>query len=61
MKAMESRFKVVFDKLSEVTPAEDPQSTRVDWLASGELDEIAELRRLAVALAEPEPQSYTVS
>jgi hypothetical protein len=56
-----SRFKVVFDKLSEATSDEDRQSARVDWIASEELDEIAELRRLAVALAEPDPQSCAVS
>jgi hypothetical protein len=58
---MESRFKVVFEKLAEVASSGDVPVPEASVLIPGELDEISELRRLSAELAEPEPQSYTVT
>lgn len=56
-----SRFKVVFEKLSEIAPPAEAAPAEQVWLVREELDEIAELRRLALEIAEPEPRSYTVT
>lgn len=58
---VESRFKIVFQKLAESAEATAPAGSNRVWLAWEELDEIAELRRLALEIAEPEPRSYTVT
>lgn len=58
----ESRFKVVFEKLAEASePAESPGHPQQVCVAHEELDEISELRRLALEIAEPEPRSYTIT
>jgi hypothetical protein len=58
---VESRFKVVFEKLAEVALSGDVPVGEASVLIPGELDEISELRRLCAELAEPEPQSYTLT
>lgn len=62
----QSRFKVVFQKLAEARreasadgPPGEPK-LRV-WLEQQELDEIDELRRLSLELAQPEQKSYTTT
>jgi len=57
----QTRFKVVFEKLAEVAAGGDPVGHEPTSLVYEELDEISELRRLAVELSEPEPQSYTLT
>lgn len=57
----ESRFKIVFEKLAEVATSSDLPGAEGAVLVRTELDEISELRRLSVELAEPEPQSYTLT
>lgn len=57
----EQRFKVVFDKLSEASTAEDGNPTltiEVESMAE-ELDELNELRRLSQVLSEPPSGSFT--
>ena len=62
MASMEqARFKVVFEKLAEATANVEPAGLEPTSLVFEELDEISELRRLALELAEPEPQSYTLT
>lgn len=58
----EIRFKIVFDKLEAMRgPAENGQPRLADEVAHlrEELDELAELRRLAADISDPEPTSYT--
>ena len=57
----QTRFKVVFEKVAEATSAGEPAVLEPMSLVYAELDEISELRRLAVELSEPEPQSYTLT
>ena len=54
-----SRFKIVFEKLAELTPANEAVGEEGVTFVREELDEIAELRRLALEISEPEPGSYT--
>ena len=57
----EQRFKIVFDKLDEMTDQEqDGQAlvAEVEQLAD-ELDEIAELRRFTEAVMDPPSGTYT--
>ena len=56
-----SRFKVVFEKVAEAVASGEPSTTESTTLVYAELDAISELRRLAVELSEPEPQSYTLT
>ncbi len=56
-----SRFSVVFEKVAEAVGSEASPSPESTTLVYAELDEISELRRLAVELSEPEPQSYTLT
>ena len=56
-----SRFKVVFAKVAEAIGSGEPERAEQPGLVSAELDEISELRRLALELSEPEPQSYTLT
>ena len=56
----ETRFKVVFTKLAEASEDQDG----MDLLAAcdelqDDVDEVSELRRLALALREPDTPSYT--
>ena len=60
-----SRFKGVFHKLNEAReaaaggrPAAPDQRI---WLEQRELDEIDELRRLSLELAQPERKSHTIT
>jgi hypothetical protein len=55
-----TRFKVVFERLAGATASEGASSEPMAFVHE-ELDEIAELRRLALELSEPEPQSYTLT
>jgi hypothetical protein len=57
----DSRFKVVFEKVAEAAAPGDPSGAEAAPLIPAELDEISELRRLSVELAEPEPQLYTLT
>ncbi len=57
----ESRFQVIFEKLAQMDKAKDPASPDPVWIAREEFDKIAELRRLALEITEPEPQSYTIT
>jgi hypothetical protein len=52
----ESRFRVIFERLPQAEEAKEPGSDLL-WIGREELDEIAELRRLALEISEPEPQS----
>jgi hypothetical protein len=56
-----TRFDVVFAKLAE-TSRDAPHATieSVQILQS-EYDEIDELRRLALEMSQPEPQTYTIT
>lgn len=54
----ESRFAVVFDPMPEAADASEPPVVGVE-LVRDELDEIAELRRIGLEIAEPSPRSYT--
>jgi hypothetical protein len=60
---MPDRFDLVFDEVGAALRQEPALGEDVAGLAAlaDELDEIAELRRLSAALAEPERQSYTIS
>jgi len=51
-------YTIVFKKLEEVLVASPDLASRVE-LDPNELDEINELRRLAVEISDPEPSSYT--
>jgi hypothetical protein len=58
---MTDRFKIVYEKLGEAVQQDPSVSVERIAIVSDELDEIAELRRLSAALAEPERRSYTIS
>jgi hypothetical protein len=58
---MADRFKIVYEKLDEAVQQDPSVSVERIAILSDELDEIAELRRLSAALAEPERRSYTIS
>ena len=58
---MTDRFKIVYEKLDEAVQQDPSVSVEHIAILSDELDEIAELRRLSAALAEPERRSYTIS
>jgi len=51
-------YTIVFKKLEEVLIA-SPDLARPAELDPNELDEINELRRLALEISNPEPSSYT--
>jgi hypothetical protein len=60
----ETRFRIVFEKLSEAVASEaaaGDQQPVVEQLSSAEYDEIDELRRLSLELSEPEPVVYTTA
>ena len=57
----ESRFRVILEQLPQISEAEASGSSDPIWIAREELDEIAELRRLALEITDPEPQSYTIT
>lgn len=52
-----SRLKIVFEKVAEATASSDLAGAEVPLFSPAELDEIGELRRLCVELAEPELES----
>jgi hypothetical protein len=60
---MPDGFALVFERLDAALRQEPALGEDVAGLAAlaDELDEIAELRRLSAALAEPERRSYTIS
>jgi hypothetical protein len=51
------RFKIVFEKLQEVTT----QVVTVETVSSDELDEIEELRRFSAELNQSEPVLFTTT
>jgi hypothetical protein len=55
------RFDVVFEKLAEA--GQDAPHACIESLQipQSEYDEIDELRRLALELRQPEPQTYTIT
>jgi len=56
------RFQIVFEKLAEAVGMEsDDESAVVVTRAVAEFNEIDELRRLALEIAEPEPMTYTTT
>ncbi len=57
----ESRFRIVFEKIAQETDQQGCECVSQVELESirAELEEVAELRRLALEIAEPEPMSYT--
>ncbi len=58
---MPDRFKIVYEKLDEEMLQDGSVFVERIAILSDELDEIAELRRLSAALAEPETRSCTIS
>lgn len=50
-------FSIIFEKLSEVSQELELYSELV--IDPNEFEEISELRRLAIAISEPEPTTYT--
>ncbi|MHB1048395.1 MAG: hypothetical protein ACYC4P_20570 [Thermoanaerobaculia bacterium] len=56
------RFQIVFEKLAEAVGMESgDESAVVVTRAVAEFNEIDELRRLALEIAEPEPMTYTTT
>ena len=56
------RFQIVFEKLAEAVGMESgDDSAVVVARAAVEFNEIDELRRLALEIAEPEPMTYTTT
>ena len=57
------RFQIVFEKLAEAVGMEsgDDSAVVVVARAAVEFNEIDELRRLALEIAEPEPMTYTTT
>lgn len=60
---MSHRFKIIFDEISKVEQDEQLESNLVAEVRelSDELEEIDELRRLAMDITDPEPKSYTAT
>lgn len=56
----ESQYRVVFKKLSEAS-ADDTALVIICQTMASELDEMSELRRVALEVREPEPVSYTTT
>jgi len=57
----EDRFRIVFEKLSELTSEQtlSKESSSESEQMRAEIDEIAELRRLVLEITEPKATSYT--
>ena len=60
---MSHRFKIIFDEISKIEQNDqvDPNLVAEVQELSGELEEIDELRRLAMDITDPEPQTYTAT
>jgi hypothetical protein len=62
---MSGDFTIVFEQLEHHAPAnatyEQADSVFVSLEDIAELDEVAELRRVAIEIAEPEPLSFTTT
>jgi hypothetical protein len=56
-----TRFDVVFEKLAESSEVAPTATIGSLQILQSEYDEIDELRRLALALSQPEPQTYTIT
>jgi hypothetical protein len=55
-------FEIVFEKLAEATSADGDGATSEDYRGIlSEVDEVAELKRLALDMADPGEQSYTTT
>lgn len=55
-------FEIVFEKLAEATSADGDGATSEDYRGIlNEVDEVAELKRLALDMADPGEQSYTTT
>ena len=58
----QSRFKIVFEKLTEAEALDQSQTFSTEPPTdNAELDEIAELRKIALSISDPEPVSYTLA
>lgn len=60
----ENRFKIIFVKLAEALAEQghpDKSSGGLRDASLKEIDEIDELRRLALEIREPEPMTYTTT
>lgn len=57
----ESRFKIIFVKLAEALAQQPKPEAKQPEATPEELDEIDELRRLAMEITAPEPTSYTTT
>jgi len=55
-------FEIVFEKLAEATSADGDGATSEDYRGIlNEVDEVAELKRLALDMADPAEQLYTTT
>jgi hypothetical protein len=58
----QTRFHIIFKKLEELGSArQDSILIPEQGPTTSELDEISEVRRLAMTIADPEPNSYTTT
>ena len=61
----QTRYSIIFKKLAEVKDIDSLGSKGLGpfdpKLTESELDEISEIRRLALAISDPEPNSYTTT
>jgi len=60
---MNHRFKIIFDEISKIEQNDKTEQNLVSEVRelTDELEEIDELRRLAMDINDPEPKSYTVT
>lgn len=60
---MNHRFKIIFDEISKIEQSNQVEPSLVAEVQElkDELEEIDELRRLAMDITDPEPQSYTIT
>ena len=56
-----TRFDIVFQKLAEAGQDAPRATIETVQILRSEYDEIDELRRLALAMSQPEPQTYTIT
>lgn len=57
----ESRFQIIFVKLAEALAEPAPSEAKPRDTSPEEIDEIDQLRRLALEISDPEPMSYTTT
>jgi len=56
-----TRFDIVFQKLDEAGQDAPRAAIETVQIIRSEYDEIDELRRLALEMSQPEPQTYTIT